>query len=80
MRKGDLAVSHAKRAADCTLRADKPLFDRLVHGETNAMSSILRGSMHIEGDAELFVLFQRLFPAEVRSRGVARKKSHRRAA
>jgi putative sterol carrier protein len=60
--KGDVVVSHANRRADCTIRADEGLFDRIARGEINAMAAVLRGAVTIEGDPELIMLFQRLFP------------------
>jgi putative sterol carrier protein len=60
--KGDLAVSHQDTKADCTFRADKAWFERLVVGEENAMAAVLRGAVLIEGDLDLLVAVQRLFP------------------
>jgi len=60
--KGDIAISHRNEKADCTLRAPKELFEHVAAGETNAMAAVLRGAMAIEGNWELLVLFQRLFP------------------
>jgi putative sterol carrier protein len=61
--KGEIAVSHANRAADCTVRARKDVFDGIASGKVNAMAAVLRGSIAVEGDTLLVVLFQRLFPA-----------------
>ena len=60
---GDVAVSRAKSRADCTVRAEKKLFDDIASGEANATAAVLRGAVSIEGDPELFTLFQRLFPS-----------------
>jgi putative sterol carrier protein len=60
--KGDLAVSHDGAEADCVIRADKEVFDRLASGEANAMATFLRGAIELEGNVELLVLFSRLFP------------------
>jgi putative sterol carrier protein len=60
--KGDLAVSRRNAGADCTLRADKALFDRIVGGEVNATAAVLRGAVTIDGDMELLVQLQKLFP------------------
>jgi hypothetical protein len=77
--KGDLTVSRKNVAADCTLRADKPLFDGIATGEVNAMAAVLRGAMAIEGNPELLVLFQRLFPSRpTRPAQGTRAKSRRR--
>jgi len=81
VRRGDLAVSHRNTKADCVLRADGALFDRIASGEANAMAALLRGEMGVEGDVELLVLFQRLFPGPPASRdrrraaGYARRQS-----
>ena len=60
---GDVAVSRKNAAADCVVRTDKGLFDGMVSGESNALTTFLRGRMAVEGDGELLVLFQRLFPS-----------------
>jgi putative sterol carrier protein len=61
--KGDVRVSHKNAKADCTVRTRKALFDELARGEANAMTSLLRGTLAIDGNYELLVLFQRLFPS-----------------
>jgi len=66
--KGDLAVSRQNRKADCVLHADRELFDRLASGEQNAMASVLRGELVLEGDPTRLVLAQRLFPGPAASR------------
>ncbi|HVD24923.1 MAG TPA: SCP2 sterol-binding domain-containing protein [Gaiellaceae bacterium] len=60
---GDLTVSHRNAKADCVVRAEQALFDRIAAGEENAVAAVLRGAMGIEGNRQLLVLFQRLFPA-----------------
>jgi putative sterol carrier protein len=72
--KGDLAVSRKNVRADCTLRADKAVFDRVASGEMNAMAAFLRGDIVLDGDSpELLVPFQRLLP------GPPRRRRRRRA-
>jgi putative sterol carrier protein len=66
--KGDLGVSRRNLRADLVVSADKALFDGVASGETNAMAAVLRGAMDVEGDPQLMVLFQRLFPGPARSR------------
>jgi putative sterol carrier protein len=66
--KGDLAVSRQNLRADCVVTADKSLFDGVASGKTNGMAALLRGAMGVEGDIQLLVLFQRLFPGPSRSR------------
>jgi predicted lipid carrier protein YhbT len=60
--KGDLTVSRSDRAADCTLRTSKEVFDRLVSGRASAVAEALRGRLSIEGDLRLLVLFRRILP------------------
>ncbi|HEY1366470.1 MAG TPA: SCP2 sterol-binding domain-containing protein [Gaiellaceae bacterium] len=65
--RGDLAVSRRSGAADSTVRAEKAVFDRLVSGELNAVTALLRGEMAAEGNLDVLVLFQRLFPGPSRA-------------
>jgi putative sterol carrier protein len=60
--KGDISVSRRAAAADCTLTTTKAFFDDIVRGNANAMASVMRGTVGIEGDWQLLVLFQRLLP------------------
>ena len=60
--KGDVAVSQENRPADCVVQMDKALFDSVVSGRENAVAALLRGAVGIEGDIELLMLFDRLFP------------------
>ena len=62
VRKGDVSVSRRNVGADCVVSADKALFDGIASGKTNAMAALLRGEANVEGDVQLLVLFQRLFP------------------
>lgn len=61
--RGDVTVSHRNAKADCVIRADQAVFDRIASGELNAFAAVLRGLMQADGDAEMLVFFQRLFPA-----------------
>ena len=65
---GGIAVSRRNLKADCVVSADKTLFDDIASGKSNLMAALLRGAMSIEGDTELIVLFQRLFPGRTRTR------------
>ena len=62
--KGDVTVLHKSGDADCIVRADRVLFNRLASGELNGVAAALRGEFHAEGDWRLLVLFQRLFPGK----------------
>ena len=59
---GTVAVSHAADEADCTIRAEREVFDRIATGELNPLAAVLRGEIEVEGDPELLLLFQRLLP------------------
>jgi putative sterol carrier protein len=75
--KGDVAVSRKNASADCTVRADKALFDGMARGEVNAVAAFLRGALAVEGDWDLMVRVQRLFPPPPR-RGRRRQSSRSR--
>ena len=60
--RGDITVSRKKGTADCTIRADVDLFDRLARGEDNAMAATLRGALVCAGEVDLLLAIQKLFP------------------
>ena len=60
---GKVTVSPRNAKADCIVRADRAVFDRVASGEQNAMAAFLRGAIEFEGDGGLLLSFQRLFPA-----------------
>jgi putative sterol carrier protein len=60
--KGKVHVSQGDREADCTVRTKEALFAGLITGKVNAMAAVLRGDITVEGDRELILRFQRLFP------------------
>ena len=64
IKKGDIAVSRTNEAADCVVRTDRATFEKIVAGKTHPFTAMLRGTVGIEGDSELIVLFQRVFRAE----------------
>ena len=59
---GMVTVSRRNAKADCIVRADKAVFDRVASGEQNGMAAFLRGAIEVEGDQALLLPFQRLFP------------------
>ena len=67
VKKGDVTVLHRGGAADCIVRANRTLFDRLAAGELNGVAAVLRGELVAEGSWKLMVLFQRLFPGKAPS-------------
>jgi putative sterol carrier protein len=64
--RGSVAVSHGGGDADCTVRGEQQLFDRLCRGEANAMAAVLRGELLCTGDVELLFAIQRVFPGPSR--------------
>jgi putative sterol carrier protein len=62
-RRGAVAIARSADPADCVVRTDAKLFDDLARGRANAMATLLRGQLLAEGEPELLILFQRLFPA-----------------
>ena len=66
--KGDTVVSHKGGPAECTIRAERALFERLCRGEENAMAAVLRGALVCTGDVELLFAIQRIFPGPPRHR------------
>jgi putative sterol carrier protein len=63
---GTVTVSRRNAKADCIVRADKAVFDRVASGEQNGMAAFLRGAIQVEGDQALLLPFQRLLPAPPR--------------
>ena len=70
--KGDVTVGHEGRQADCSIRAERALFERLCRGEENAMAAVLRGALVCTGDVELLYAIQRIFPGPPRERPAVR--------
>ena len=70
--KGDTTVLHKGGPADCTVRADRALFERLCRGEENAMAAVLRGALVCTGDVELLYAIQRILPGPPRQRPAMR--------
>lgn len=70
--RGDITVSQQKdlnlSRADCTIRSDKKLFERLIKGEANVIAATLRGAIFCTGNVELLFAIQRIFPGPPRKR------------
>lgn len=64
---GELSVRRSG-PADCTMRVEHELFERMVTGRVNAVAAVLRGDVQVDGDWRLLVLMQRLFPGPRRRR------------
>jgi hypothetical protein len=74
-RRGEVTVSRRRLPYDCTIRTSGELFDGMVTGRVNALTALLRGEVEVDGNPELLVLLQRLFP----SPPAAEKTTARRA-
>jgi putative sterol carrier protein len=72
--KGDTTVLHKGGPADCTVQADRALFERLCRGEENPLAAVLRGAMVCSGDVELLFAIQRIFPGPPRERRLQRSE------
>lgn len=72
---GRLRVSRTEADADCVIHADRAFFDRVVNGEANALSALLRGMIEIEGDLHLALMLGRVLPGPPHSRW----RGHRQA-
>jgi len=59
---GAVTVSHGNAEVDCAIGADRALLERLIKGEENAMSAVLRGELRCSGDVEMLLTIQRIFP------------------
>jgi predicted lipid carrier protein YhbT len=59
---GNVVVSHKGGTAECVIRGEKALLDRLCRGEENAIAAVLRGALQCGGDVELLFAIQRVFP------------------
>ena len=68
--RGHIEVSSGDGPSDCVITAARSVCNDVVRGRT---SPLLRGAVTVDGDPELMVLAQRLFP---RQRGVAEGRSH----
>lgn len=60
--KGTLKVSQRLDRPDAVVRVDRSLFNGMAEGRVNAMASVLRGLVTIEGDLGIVASFIRLFP------------------
>jgi len=72
--KGTATVLHKGGPADCTVQADRALFERMCRGEENALAAVLRGALVCSGDVELLFAIQRIFPGPPRERRLQRSE------
>jgi len=61
--RGAIHVSQDDGPADCVVRVDRPVLDGIVDGSVNPTAAFLRGVIWAEGNFDLLLHLQRLFPA-----------------
>ncbi|MBQ1072268.1 SCP2 sterol-binding domain-containing protein [Micromonospora sp. C31] len=62
LRPGAIEVSRNRGPADAIWYTSEEMFDRLVTGRAQAISSVLRNESSFSGDVVLFLLFRKFFP------------------
>ena len=76
---GDLSVSRDASEADCVVRADRGLFEKIVTGEANIFTAWLRYQVILEGGSRLgriFRIFKMLLPGPPGSRHPRRDREN----
>ncbi|MGS2618626.1 SCP2 sterol-binding domain-containing protein [Micromonospora sp. LZ34] len=61
IRSGQVRVTREERDADCVVRAENALFDRMVLGEVKPLPAWLRNDITTEGEYWPILLLERLF-------------------
>ena len=69
--KGDVTAERGNGPADCTIGADRALFDEICRGRENTMAAVLRGAISCAGDVEMLFAVQRVFPGPPRRKAGA---------
>jgi putative sterol carrier protein len=62
--KGEIDVSRSTGPADSVVTIDRETLAGVATGKLNPFAATLRGTITVEGDTELMVLFQRAFREE----------------
>jgi hypothetical protein len=62
IQQGTVSTAHRKTKAESIVHLNRALFERLITGRANAMASLLRGMITVDGDTTPMVELQRLFP------------------
>jgi hypothetical protein len=73
---GALDVSHRNVTADTRVRLTRKTFEQVVAGKANVTAGVLQGAIVAQGDLELLIRFQRLFPGP--PGGAARRTGSRK--
>jgi hypothetical protein len=67
IRNGEVRVSTENGPADVVIGIDGEVSDAVTTGRANAMALLLRGGLAVDGDPEMLVRFQRIFPSPTRN-------------
>lgn len=71
---GRLHVSRdSRQQSDAVTTVEIEDLDRIIRGEDNAASALLRGCMRVEGDWRLAIMLERIFPSPPGTRGPRRR-------
>ena len=62
--KGDVTVhpGAADASPTCVVRGSRAVLEGIARGELNAMAAVLRGELVIDGDLQILMIVQRVFP------------------
>jgi putative sterol carrier protein len=66
---GDVSVKRQNGHADAIVRIQRPVFEAVVTGRTNAQAALLRGLIDCEGSVAALMMFQRCLPGPPGSTG-----------
>jgi predicted lipid carrier protein YhbT len=65
---GTIRVSREEREADCVIKSDKKLFDRLAEGKGNVFSAWFRNEIGLSGSRWLMTVLRHILPGPVGAR------------
>ncbi|RQX09946.1 SCP2 sterol-binding domain-containing protein [Micromonospora arida] len=54
-------VTRSADDADLVVRADRPVFDRMIRGELHPGAGLLRNELTVQGNMQLLMLLRRIF-------------------
>lgn len=72
---GGLRVSREASPADCVVRADHPVFDRVVVGDIKPKPAWLRNDVTVEGYFLFYLLLEKLIPAPLEAQPEIRARA-----
>jgi hypothetical protein len=60
---GSVEVSRRAGRADASLSTDRPMFEKMITGEANALTAVLRERIQLDGELGTVLAFGRLMPS-----------------